>query len=180
MWTWFSGVRNANLYLTEPGRSSAHRSAGEFRDFIQSLQFNALQNPAQVEKNNQPVLQFANPRDVVHVFIRENVLRRLDFRRREPQHFGSGIHQESYQPLFQLDDYDPAFRAAFDGGFAETLAQVHYCNNLPSKIDDAFDVIGGVRDRRNFRDANNFTDQGNGQAQGLFADPQTDDLQLLV
>src|SRR5450755_660073 len=59
---------------------------------------------------------------------------------------------------------------------AKSLAQIHYGNDFPAKIDDALDNVRGAGNRGDLRDTHNFAHRGDTHAIRFIADAKPYDL----
>src|ERR1700683_208670 len=103
-----------------------------------------LQDLGQIEKDHQPSFEFGHASHVIHAAILKEVVGRFDFRGWNPDHFGSGIHEQSNQALIYFSHDNAIFAIGDDVFFAKSLAQVHYRHDLAAEIDDALDVSRGI------------------------------------
>src|ERR1700733_74566 len=107
-------------------------------------------------------------------------MRCFNFRRRNFQDFRSGIYEQTDGSLVQVDYDDPIFLGGLNICFAEALTKINDRNNLSAEIDDAFDIIRGVRNGSDGGNANNFAHDRNRHTESLSADAKADDLYVLV
>jgi hypothetical protein len=90
------------------------------------------------------------------------------------------MHDQADDPRFELDDDDAILFVRFEGLFSESLAQIDDRNDPAAKVDDAFDVVRRVRNRRDLGNADDFANDGNREPKRLPANAEADDLEFLV
>ena len=99
-----------------------------------TAELSALQNSAQIEQNDEPPVQLSHAGDVVEFAFLKDVVGCFDFRGRNPQHLGCGIHDQADGARFHLDHDDSIFLA--------------WLERLSRRIACARSTIGMIRPRR--------------------------------
>src|SRR5579883_3247972 len=116
-----------------------------FRDLLEAFEFGAMQKFADVEQDNKTAFQLAHADDVAGLAIGKHRAGRFDFRRRNLQHLGGGIYDQADQLVVEFDDENAVLLVRMNFRLAETLAEIHYRDDLPAQVDYALDQIGSAR-----------------------------------
>src|SRR4029077_7469836 len=117
-----------------------------------------LQDLCQLDQDDQPVFQFADAGDVIQFALFEDIRRVFDVAGGHLKDLRRGIDDESDQFAFHFSDQDTVLFVLIDLFFAEAFAQVDDGDDLAAKVDDAFNVIGRVRNRGDLRNAHDLMD----------------------
>src|SRR5260370_13269031 len=138
-----------------------------------------MQQFRNVQKDNEPPLQFTDAGDVPGLAFRKDPPRRLDLGGRNLEHFRSGVYDEADQLIVQFDDENAVFLIGMNFGLPEALAKVHHGNNFPAQIDHALNQIGSAGNRGNLRDTDDFAHGSDMNAVRFISDAEADDLKIL-
>src|SRR5438128_368852 len=137
-----------------------------------------MQELGNIEQNDESAVEFSDAGDVGGFAVGENGSRRFDFGRRNFQDFRGGIDDEAEKFGVKLHDENTIFLVRRDFRLAETLAEIHYRNDFAAQVDDAFDGVGSVGNRGDFRDANDFTDRADTDSERFVPDAKTHNLEI--
>src|SRR5690348_8735774 len=143
------------------------------------LRFGRGQQPREVNENDQPSLQLADPGQAVQAAFLYQSRRGFNLGARNLEHLRGGIHHQAEQLAIDLGNQNAVPVTGLSGGFAEALAQVNDGNDFAAQVNNAFQVVGRIGHGGNFRHADDFVHGGDGHAVGLAAHPETDNLQVL-
>src|SRR5579863_4787798 len=160
-------------------RLGLSQGGDSLRGLLKFFEFGAMEQLGNIQKDNQPALQFSDASDVAGFAVGKNRAGRFDFRWRNFQHFGSGVNDQTDQFVVQLDDQNAVFLVGLSFGLAKALAQIHHRDDFSAQIDDAFDGVGSVRNSGDFRNPHDFAHGANTHPKRFLTDTKADDLKFL-
>src|SRR6059058_5892390 len=105
-----------------------------FRDLLEASVFGTLQEFRNIQKDDEAALEFADSGHVTGLAIGKNGSWGFDFRRRNFEHFGSGVDDQSDKLVFKLHDENAVLFVGLNFRLAKTLAQVNHRNILPRRF----------------------------------------------
>src|SRR5215475_9823034 len=146
-------IGRAGLAAAFSGERASPDGGYRFRNLLETLELGAMQKLADVEQDDETTFELADPGNVAGLPFRKDRAWRLNLRRRNLQHFGSGVHNQADQLVFQLDNQDAVLLVVVNVGLAKELAKVHHRDDFAAEIDYTFDGVGSAGNRSDLRHA---------------------------
>src|SRR6266566_5240755 len=150
-----------------------------FRNLLEAFEFGTLQEFRDVQKDDEPAFQFADTGDITRFAFGKNTAGSFYFRRRNLEHFGSGVDDQTNEFVLELDNEYAVLLVGLNVRLAKALAQVHHRNDFAAKVYDPLDELRRAGHGGDFRNADDLAHRSNTHAVRFVANPETHYLKVL-